>query len=170
MSIHEWRGRESLTALILNRRVERGIRWLNQHAPPCWHRNFFDPLERDSKSHFRGRMVYDNECPLALAFESRAELANKFGYVTEASVVRHFALTTRWLITHGFLADSQTADVRLDAEWELKLRHHRPEWAAAFRHQTALDREFVDLDFGLGPPKGRLRRLLAGVPFIGKGV
>ena len=140
---------ESLEARIAARRVERGIRWLNQKAPPCWHRNFFDPLP-GGKQMFRGHIEYDKECPLALAFEACGEFANRFGYVTEAEVVRKFGLSPRWLRAHGFGAFRDPANVSnavLIRAWKQALSEPRPAWRASYRHPTALDKRFAEMNF-----------------------
>lgn len=140
---------QQLAELIARRRVERCRRWLNQNASPCWHRNFFEPL-RDGTAMSRVRTSRDTESPLALAFEAQASLANQFGYVTEAQVVNHFCLSSRWLRAHGCSVlgrdPAHVGNELLNSVWSTAMRDH-PSGSTAFRHQTALDRRFAEMDF-----------------------
>jgi hypothetical protein len=94
------------------------------HAPTGWHRNLFEPrLEEHGGSWFRPKDAYANECTLALAFESRADLADEVeGYVRFATVVKHFRIQYPELL--GFCSDVRcgiTPEI-LDVVWERQLR------------------------------------------------
>lgn len=140
---------QQLAELIAKRRVERCRRWLNRNAPPCWHRNLFEPL-RDGTAMSRINTSYDTDSPLALAFETQATLANQFGYVTEAQVMSHFQLSSRWLRAHGGSVlghdPAHVSSSLLNSVWSTAMRDH-PSGSTAFRHQTALDRHFAEMIF-----------------------
>lgn len=138
-----------LAELVAQRRVERCRRWLNQNAPPCWHRNFFEPL-RDGTALSRVHTSYDTESPLALAFETQASFANQFGYVTEAQVVNHFHLSSQWLRAHGCTVlghdPAHVGHKLLNSVWSFAMRDH-PSGSTAYRHRTELDRRLAEMDF-----------------------
>jgi len=133
---------EQLSGLLAEKRVKRGKRWLKRNAPVGWHRNLFEPYQ-GKEAWFRANNTYDNECVLALAFESRADLANHDGDLTYASVTNHFALTHRQCRPLGF--EEQPCNKRypgfgissalLNVKWESAMRvfggfAHRP-----YRHE-----------------------------------
>jgi hypothetical protein len=152
---------QQLAELVAQRRVERCKRWLNRNAPPCWHRNFFEPL-RDGTAMSRVNTSYDTDSPLALAFETQAVLANQSGYVTEAQVVNHFRLSSRWLRAHGCSVlgrdPAHVGSSLLNSVWSTAMRDH-PSGSTAYRHQTALDRRFAEMDFSEPSRPGWRQRL-----------
>lgn len=112
-----------LAALIAKRRVERGIRWLNAVRPYNWWKSFYTDTGR-----FWARDEYNNECPLALAFQSERKL-RVYGEVTYATVANHLHLPGRWLLTHGFTSPygtpahgPQVTSSMLNRAWEQELR------------------------------------------------
>ncbi len=94
---------ERLARMIATRRVERGICWLNWHAPLNWWRNMFD-IHPEGWSFRVGQ--FSNHSVIALAFETRADLASKanhfWGYVTEETVLEYFKEGREFLRFHGF--------------------------------------------------------------------
>ncbi|KND51321.1 MAG: hypothetical protein ABA06_03355 [Parcubacteria bacterium C7867-001] len=119
---------DRLSRLLTERRVARGIKWLREHAPAGWHRNMFEPQE-DGTCRFRAHDSYDNECVLALAFESRPDLANPgTNYVMYGTVANHFKIPDTSHL--GFAAQDkpykQHPEIKifgamLDAEWQRAL-------------------------------------------------
>lgn len=114
---------EGYAWLKVSRRVRKGIYWLIQNAPAGWHRNLFEP--HAGGSWFRARNSYANERVIALAFESRSDLADDSeGYVRYATVALHFGLGFREAERLGFdcaVGENITSDL-LDREWERQLR------------------------------------------------
>ncbi len=148
---------------IARRRVKRGVAWLDRHAPEGWRRNLFD-IFGEGRVSYRGHDSYDNECPLALAFEHRADLANYAGYVTYASVVKHFKLCTWQTISFGFDAGFFAKFARgkavmgqtLDAAWEEAIFSYAHPEHTPHRHDVPLAR----LNNVVGDPKVGRRRLI----------
>lgn len=149
-----------LAEMIAQRRVERCRRWLNRNAPPCWYRNFFEPI-RDGSAMCRVNTSYDTDSPLALAFETQPSFANEFGYVTEAQVVNHFRLSSRWMRAHGCSVLGQdpahVSSALLNSVWSTALRG-QPGGSTSYRHPTALDKRFAEMDFGSRPTQSWRRR------------
>ena len=87
---------------LTRRRVRRGVAWLQAHAPYDWERRMLD-IWPDGTVSLRPRVCYDNEDFLSIAFEPRSDVARPSdGYVSYATVVRHFRLEKEWLFAHGF--------------------------------------------------------------------
>lgn len=127
-----------LAALIAKRRVERGIRWLNMIRPYDWWKPFYTENGR-----FWARDEYNNECPLALAFQAEKKL-RVYGEVTYASVANHLRLSCRWLLAHGFTSPygtpahgPQVTSSMLNRSWEQELRQS-PLIIRAPRHFPAI--------------------------------
>lgn len=169
---------DELSAFLARRRVERGFNWLARHAPnQGWWRNCFR-LGGSS----RIQMKYSEDSVVTLAFEYEPEFADESGYVQDWKVLKHFfgplwAIRGRRLgfgsvFPHGHVPFPKkypgvvVTDDLLTRLWQEKLSNVPVGWQIQFRHRTALDRRFAALD--LGPPKGRMRRFLAGVPWVGK--
>lgn len=140
----EWRDAE--------RRVRRGIRWLNQQAPRNWWRNLFD-ISPNGRWRFRAQDTRNNESVLALAFETQEDHACPYyGYVTFASVTTRRKLSLNFHVSHGFaslgnrLQDSEL----LDVVWlqEVLCVANSPEHRIPIRYRNAIDRRF-DKEFAI---------------------
>ena len=169
---------DELSTLLARRRVERGFEWLARYAPNRgWWRNCF---RLGGMS--RVQMKYPEENVVTLAFEYEPEFADDSGYVKDWKVLKHF-FGVLWEVRGrrlGFASGFPNGhtpfpnkypgviitDDLLTRLWREKLLNVPGDWQIQFRHPTALDRRFAALNFG--PPKGRVRRLMAGVPWIGK--
>ena len=149
---------QELAALLTPKQVKRGMRWLNRNAKLGWHRNCFDSRP-DGRSDFRGMNVMDKDCVLALAFEHDKRFANQFGYVTFGMVVNYFKIGDAFA-RMGFCMrrfpkrnpDVVITSEMLDRVWETMLRD-APVWMwASYRHRTALDKRFAEMDFEFEEP------------------
>src|SRR3989344_4546433 len=160
---------KGLATLRAEKRVERGIDWLLKNAPFGWRRNLFQPLPQE-ECRRRFRDSFDNECVLALAFESRRDCANRYGYVTYASATNEPGLSNKTARLPGFCGDlcgpgpSRVTSEILDEVWDAKLTG--PEWhnipvRYLIPEQEARRQEVLSYDFSLPPePKGWWGRLL----------
>ncbi len=135
---------------LARRRVWRGARWLFQNAPFGWQWNMFSLCE-DKTVWYRANDSYDNECVLALAFTERGDLANKSGYVTFASVAKHFNLDGNFLRSHAF--DEDENENFVDQEWEAALTTYARPRMTTIRHLPSY--RLVDAE-----PNDRSGRLL----------
>lgn len=159
-------------ALVFARnRVKRGFRWLAQHAPyPGWWRSCFNPDGR-----CRVNLKYAEDSVVTLAFEYEERFADSSHYVKDWMVLKHF-FGPHWerharLIgfnQHIVPYKKRFPDVSITHElltrcWEERLRNPPGDWTIQHRHQTHLDR-LLAADNPFGPPRGRFRRLLAGIP------
>lgn len=75
---------EEFSQLLAHKCVQRGVRWLNRHAPsPGWWRNCLDGG--------RSRVNMGDELGgiLPLVYEYERDLANVFGYVTNVEVTHY---------------------------------------------------------------------------------
>jgi hypothetical protein len=168
---------EELAALLVHNRVKRGKRLL-WRIKPGWWRSCLD----DGRS--RIRLEYSEESSAALAFEYDERFADEFGYVQDWKVLPHFfgrlwqqralwcGLSTSFHhherpFPKRYPKIAITAEA-LNQEWAKLVENPPGEWRIQHRHPTALDRRLAEIDVGLGPPKGRMRRLLAGVPILGQ--
>lgn len=133
---------ESLAYMIAWRRVQRGRHWLNQHAPINWHRGLFDVRGKNSVS-FRCWNIDENDCVLALAFESCKQFADSNGYVRRALIQKHFNLSSRRMWALGFdtqLREPPEADRALDRVWEDVL--YREHDSTTYRHMLPYEEEY----------------------------
>lgn len=107
---------EALTRMIAARRVQRGIRWLDGHAPKKWWNNLFR-IYPDGWI-FLPHDLHTNESVLALAFcdAKGVRSGGEYGEVTTWSVAAAYGLSTRFLRTHGFDAATIGALARQSAE------------------------------------------------------
>lgn len=117
---------EGLAVLRTVRRVQRGMKWLHQHAPAGWWRGMFDVFPE--RTVFRAKDSYSDLCVLALAFETRRDLASVVsGRVTAGSVLASLAPRRGLLFqhSHGFFDDpvNGITSSMLDAAWEQELRN-----------------------------------------------
>lgn len=92
---------QHLGHLIAERCVERGINWLNKHAPTGWRRNMFEPRP-DRPASFRPRTDCNTEGVLARAFEGNPVFIDKDRYVNEGEIARRFRLSNSRLRRLGF--------------------------------------------------------------------
>jgi hypothetical protein len=104
---------EGLAWMLAHRHVERGTEWLLRHAPFGWRRNLFAPLS-NGRSTFRCHTDYDNECVLAIAFESNQALADpNLGYVMHYRVTNHFGMSWRRNLLLGFSSGYEVRGVAI---------------------------------------------------------
>lgn len=138
----EWRDAE--------RRVRRGVRWLNQHAPRNWWRNLFD-MSSNGRWRFRAKDTRDNECVLALAFETQEDHASTlYGYVTFMSVTNHRSMSRKFSESHGFTSqghDNIRDSELLDAVWlqEVLRVANSPSHRIPIRYRNAIDHQFDEV-------------------------
>lgn len=96
---------EAFSALLaprmLRRNVRRGIQWLNKNAPIGWQRKLFQPLS-DGTWHFRAEMDGNTYSVPALAFEGERRFLDRFGYVNQYQIARHFDLNFVQQFALGF--------------------------------------------------------------------
>jgi hypothetical protein len=158
---------EELQRLLAQKAVNRGIDWLSRNAPIGWHRNLFEPI--GDRAAFRAMICMDNCSPLALAFESRKDLIDPFGYVTYGTVARHFKLSLKTLTLLGLDPPGNKRPYitlqMLDRLWEQTLRE-RSKATIPHRYRTPEEerqwQRVMEFDFSLpsGEPSfwERLRR------------
>jgi hypothetical protein len=96
---------ELLAQLLAEKYVARGIQWLNKNAPLGWHRNLFEP-QPDGTCFFRVDSRLNTSDVIALAFETRKEFMDLFGYVTHYRITKHFLLDSRTERRMGFMPGS----------------------------------------------------------------
>lgn len=148
---------ELLARFLVERRVERGIKWLLENAPFGWRRNLFAPLP-GGRSRRRFRDSGGESCVLALAFESRKDLINYEGHVTYARVTQKLGISPLRACALGFNRDlfasrpTHITDDLLDDVWEEKLSDSR--WHnLPIRHlppkEGARRQEILSHDFSL---------------------
>ncbi len=143
-----------LANLLAKNCVKRGRRWLNRNAPnPGWWRNCLDG------GRSRVRMSHDNSGILSLAYEYEPSMADQFGYVIDAIVLRRlgFGYPSRRAERLGFSPGSyligwapfpkQYPDVVitcevLDKAWAAFLADPPPMMRINHRHQTDLNLRF----------------------------
>jgi hypothetical protein len=135
MSLFHLRTADSrlLGLALAYKRVARGIKFLDKHAPKDWYLRFF-MLYPSGGYRCRARDSYDNECALALAiaFESDPRFANEFGYVTYASVLNRFGVDpflsesriSGFTRSRGFSDDETFSDFLRKERGEPKKRGH----------------------------------------------
>lgn len=160
------RNPQLLARLIAFNRVNRGIKWLDEHAPSGWWLRFF-VLYGNGTYGCRAHDNYDNECALAIAFQNDATFANEFGYVTFASVLRklrklghdHFSemRLSGFERSHGFHSDVTLKDIirhrkgeslpdgfvsskYLDEAWADSVRRVHHDRLVTPRHYSTYDR------------------------------
>ena len=111
------------------KRVARGTKWLDRNAPKGWWLRFFT-LYPGGTWRCRAYNSYDNECALAIAFESDARFANEFGYVTYGTVLNRlgfdafasFFRQNGFARSHGFADDETPIDMIRKARGEPQSR------------------------------------------------
>lgn len=117
---------EAFIRELAERRVARGIEWLNRNAPDGWALRLF-AIRPAGNWVFLPRDCLDNGCVLARAFQTRSDLASNacttYGYVTYATVMRSFKDLGRNSLDKklGFVSDSHVSSNLLDAAWETVL-------------------------------------------------
>lgn len=165
---HTQEGHDELARLLARKYVRRGAYWLNRHAPRGWFRNCMNA--GSSRIH----TSYGNEGVLAIAFEYHQEFADNSGYINEGKVLRHFDL---WMHSrkcyllgfdtpfNGFSPFSTyycgitITNEHLDVAWAELLKNPPADWRIPYRHPTALDRQFAELDFLREKPRFSLKRM-----------
>jgi len=107
---------------LTQNRIRAGVAWLDENAPLLWRRNMYGI--RNYRAIFRAKNQLNDAGVLALAFESREDLANSIGYVTRTSIAGEFDLSTQTLKNLGFKIDKDcgVTTTLLNEEWREYLR------------------------------------------------
>lgn len=136
-------------------RVTSGIPWLHEKARVGWWRYLSNDHE-DKPATFRAQDNIAELCVLALAFESRSDLADDEGHVTRRTVLEHYGLWgTDFAVTHGFMADSLVPGELLDLFWEFFRHKIERAHRGAYNHRaTQRHHEHLHQPETLFPPPG----------------
>ena len=118
------------------RRVGLGIRWLKRYAPRGWERQMWTITCAGTAS-FRCNVSYGNEDLLALAFETVGSLADPTGYVTNATVSRHFKMSWRRQELLGFACMRGENSTDLNATWKRLLLQQATPQRTPIRHDVS---------------------------------
>ena len=139
---------EGLLKRLAEHRVKRGIRWLDEHAPENWWARMFKIWPNGTWS-FIPNDCLDNGCALALAFQTRSDLVsrscNAWGYVSYATVARHFGLSDETCRRLGFNSSARMPMGLLDDVWkEVLSKTLSGRFGSPLRHSPAPHRDWGD--------------------------
>lgn len=110
------------TQKILRERVEKGMAWLDEHAPEGWEYNFF--REENGERVFIMNLMLATTSILPLAFKEREGIP----IMSHLGVAHYFNLPTKDLIKYSFHAESQRNVPLIEELWEKLLRERIREY------------------------------------------